>query len=103
MKIFERLNALRTYQRKHRPYLESLEDLDLVCAIGCAQELERPISPSDLVDMQLGSTPTVRRRLARLINQQIVVRRADAEDGRRVLLHLSAKVFKTYAKLDTLC
>lgn len=103
MTIFGKLHALRAQQREHMPYLKSLEDLDLVCAIGCAQERGNPVSPSALLAMGLGATATVRRRLTRLINQDIVVRRADAGDGRRIKVQLSAKAFKSYARLGPLC
>lgn len=102
MHPFTKLRSLRLHQRVHMPYLESLEDYDLVCAIGDAQEAGLPCTTALLLTYQLGTEVTIRRRLARLIRLSIVVRRADKEDGRKVLLQLSQKTIAAYAKLDSL-
>ena len=101
MRIFEKLHSVRTYQRTHMPYLESLEDYDIVCEIGHAQEKGKAFTPSHLLACQLGSPATVRRRLTRLVKLKVVVSKPHAEDGRLVLLSLSRGTIKAYEKLQS--
>ena len=49
MKIFEKLNSIRAYQRTHLQFLESLEDYDIVCEIGAAQEAGKFMTAKQLL------------------------------------------------------
>ena len=99
MKTFKLLNNLRVFQRAHMPYLQTLEDYDIVCEVGTAQEAGRPFFAKHLVEDRLGAPATITRRLNRLVKLGIVTRVRDYEDGRMASLRLPADVLKAYGKL----
>lgn len=79
-----------------------MEDYDIVCEIGSAQETGLPLGPTQVIQDRLGATATLRRRLTRLVKLGIVTITPDQNDERRVLLGLSHEAFKAYAKLERL-
>ena len=44
MKIFKKLRSLRAIQSRYLPYLETLEDVDIVRATGFFQDTGHPVS-----------------------------------------------------------
>lgn len=100
MKTLTKLNYLRVRQRAGMPYLQSLEDYDIVCVIGQAQELQIDCTAAQVLNCNLGTAVTVRRRLARLIRLGVVQRSRDKKDGRRALLKLSHMTINAYNKLQ---
>ena len=98
-KIFEKLNKIRAYQRANLPFLESLEDYDIICEIGNAQEAGTFTTAKQLLLYQLGAPATLRRRLERMVKLGVVTKARNAQDGRMAELRLAPDVLKTYAKL----
>src|SRR5271157_3177203 len=76
MKIFEKLNTIRAYQRAHLQFLESLEDYDIVCEIGAAQEAGKFMTAKQLLLCDLGAPATLRRRLERMVKMGIITMRS---------------------------
>src|SRR5271166_5611522 len=99
MKIFEKLNTIRAYQRAHLQFLESLEDYDIVCEIGAAQEAGKFMTAKQLLLCDLGAPATLRRRLERMVKMGIITKRRNLHDGRMAELRLASDVLKSYAKL----
>ena len=96
MKLFTGLKKIREFERLQLPFLKSVVDFDIVIEIGYAQEQNQPLKRKQLFLLKLGSTTTVRRRLARLIEQGIVRRRKNANDQRSSLLTISSSHLKTF-------
>ena len=98
MKLFTGLKKIREFERKQLPFLKSVVDFDIVIEIGYAQEQGQPLTLKPLFLLNLSSRTTVRRKLARLIEQGIVIRRKHASDHRASLLVISPSVVKLLSK-----
>jgi hypothetical protein len=98
MKLFTGLKKIREFERKQLPFLKSVVDFDIVIEIGYAQEQGQPLTLKPLFLLNLSSRTTVRRKLARLIEQGIVIRRKHASDHRASLLIISPSVVKLLSK-----
>jgi DNA-binding MarR family transcriptional regulator len=98
MPLFAALKKMRDFERQQLPFIKSLIDYDIIIEIGYAQELRKPLTPKPLFLMALGSATTVRRRLARLIEQGIVKRSRDEGDRRSNILTLSPSSLKLLGK-----
>lgn len=100
MTIFKKLNSIRAFQRTNMSYLESLEDYDMVCEIGSAQEAGTLILAKHLVEGSLGAPATLRRRLDRLVKLGIVTKTRGKDDERTAPLQLSRDAIKAYGRLE---
>ena len=98
MKLFTGLKKIREYERQQLPFLKSVVDFDIVIEIGYAEEQGQPLTLKQLFLLDISSRTTVRRKLARLIEQGIVARRKHANDQRASLLTISASTVKVLAK-----
>ena len=98
MKLFTGLKQIREFERRQLPFLKSVVDFDIVIEIGYAEEQEQPLTLKQLFLLNLSSRTTVRRKLARLIEQGIVIRRKHAKDNRASLLTTSASSVRLLAK-----
>jgi DNA-binding MarR family transcriptional regulator len=98
MKLFTGLKKIREFERQHLPFLKSIVDLDIVIEIGYAEEQGQPLTLKQLFLLNIRSRTTVRRKLRRLIDQGIVMRRKQASDHRASLLTISASSIKLLAK-----
>ena len=94
MKLFTGLKQIREFERRQLPFLRSVVDFDIVIEIGYAEEQEKPLTLKHLFLLNLSSRTTVRRKLARLIEQGIVIRRKHANDHRASLLTISTSSVK---------
>jgi len=110
MKLFTGLKQIREFERLQLPFLKSLVDFDIVIEIGFAEEQGQPLTLKQLFLLNISSRTTVRRNLARLIEQGIVMRRKQANDHRASLLTISASSLKVLCKygdavnaISTLC
>ena len=84
----------RDFERKHLSFIDSLEDLDLIWAIGYAQHSGRPVGLKELVLADFGAPKTLQRRLDRLGNRGAVIRRQCPGDGRRIEFFLSDETIR---------
>ena len=98
MKLFTGLKQIREFERRQLPFLRTVVDFDIVVEIGYAEEQEQPLTLKQLFLLNLSSRSTVRRKLARLIDQGIVMRRKHANDHRASLLTISAATVKLLGK-----
>ena len=98
MKLFTGLKKIREFERLQLPFLKSVVDFDIVIEIGYAEEQGQPLTLKQLFLLNTSSRTTVRRKLARLIEQGIVVRRKHANDQRASLLIISPSSFKLLNK-----
>lgn len=98
MKLFTGLRKIREFQRLQLPFLRSIVDFDIIIEIGYAQEIGRPLTLKQLLLLDISSRTTVRRKLAKHIDQGIVVRRKHANDQRASLLIISPASAKLLSK-----
>jgi len=98
MKLFTGLKQIREFERRQLPFLRTVVDFRLLLLFGYAEEEEQPLTLKQLFLLNLSSRTTVRRKLARLIEQGIVARRKHANDQRASLLTISASTVKVLAK-----
>jgi DNA-binding MarR family transcriptional regulator len=98
MKLFTGLKKIREFERLQLPFLKSVADFDIVIDIGYAEEQEQPLTLKQLFLLNISSRTTVRRKLAGLIEQGIVIRRKHANDHRASLLMVSPSTVKLLGK-----
>lgn len=98
MKLFTGLRKIREFERRQLPFLKTVVDFDVVIEIGYAEEEEKPLTLKQLFLLNLSSRTTVRRKLAKLIERGIVIRRKHAEDQRASLLTISPSAVKVLGK-----
>jgi DNA-binding MarR family transcriptional regulator len=98
MKLFTGLKKIREFEKLQLPFLRSVFDFDIVIEIGYAEEQGQPLTLKQLFLLNICSRTTVRRKLARLIEQEIVIRRKHANDHRASLLMISPSSLKLLSK-----
>ena len=98
MKLFTGLKKIREYERQQLPFLKSVVDFDIVIEIGYAQEQGQPLTLKQLFLLNVRSRTTVRRKLAMLIEQGIIIRRKHANDQRATFLIISPPSIKMLSK-----
>jgi DNA-binding MarR family transcriptional regulator len=98
VKIFTGLKKIREFERRQLPFLKTVVDFDIVIEIGYAEEQRQPLTMKLLFLLNLSSRTTVRRKLARLIERGIVIRRKHANDHRASLLTISPSIVKVLGK-----
>ena len=99
MKLFTGLKKIREFERQQLPFLKSVVDFDIVIEIGYAEEQQgQPLTLKQLFLLNICSRTTVRRKLARLIEQGIVIRRKHANDHRASLLIISPSTVRRLSK-----
>lgn len=98
MKLFTGLKKIREFERRHLPFLRSVIDFDIVIEIGYAEEQGQPLTLKQLLLLNICSRTTVRRKLATLIEQGIIIRRKHANDHRASLLMIAPSGVKLLSK-----
>jgi DNA-binding MarR family transcriptional regulator len=98
MKLFTGLKKIREFERQQLPFLRTVADFDIVIEIGYAEEQGQSLTLKQLFLLNISSRTTVRRKLARLIERGIVIRRKHADDHRASLLIISPATLKLLAK-----
>jgi DNA-binding MarR family transcriptional regulator len=94
MKLFEGLRKIRDFERGQLPFLGSVHDFDIVVEIGYEEERGRPVTLKKLYLLDICSRGTIRRKLAALIKQRVVIRRKHPTDGRASLLVIAPSTLK---------
>jgi len=98
MKLFTGLKKIREFERLQLRFLKTVVDFDIVVEIGYAQEQGQPLALKQLFLLNFSSRTTVRRKLVRLIEQGIVIRRKHASDHRASVLIISPSSIKLLTK-----
>src|SRR5450432_1432613 len=98
MKLFTGLRKIREFEKLQLPFLKSVVDFDIVIEIGYAEEQEQPLTLKQLFLLNISSRTTVRRKLARIIELGIVIRRKQVNDHRASLLIISPASVKLLGK-----
>jgi DNA-binding MarR family transcriptional regulator len=99
LKLFAGLKKKREFERQQLTFMGSLVEFDIVIEIGYAQEQKKTFTPKQLFLLKIASDATVRRRLAKLTEQNIITRSTNRNDRRSDFLTLapgSVKVLDRY-------
>ena len=100
MRVFERLRALRIYEKQHLSFLRTIEDHNLIREIGYHQVEGAPLTLKRLFLLDVGSVATIQRRLRRLKQLGVVHQRRSAADGRAIELTLAPSCLKLFKKYE---
>ena len=98
LRTFRALKASGDFRRRHLPFLHTLEDQDLIRAIGFSQAAGDPISLGQLLTQGIGSVATIQRRLARLKRIGVVAQSKADHDKRVVTLTLTPMASRLHLK-----
>lgn len=98
--VLQTLRALRDYERRALPFVQTLEDYALLVEIGYRQASRRPVTLKELMLLGLTSVPTLQRRLRRLRQLGVVEQRRCEHDRREIELLLAARVMKAIDGCD---
>ncbi len=101
MKLFTGLKKIRELERLQLPFLRSVADFDIIIEIGFAEEQGESLTLKQLSLLNISSRTTLRRKLAKLIDQGIILRRKQANDLRASLLVVSPSALKLVGKYCT--
>jgi hypothetical protein len=100
--VFEYLHQLRTFERRHLPFIRTLEDMNMLFLIGLHQERGVPLTLKHMLSFDIGSAATLERRLARMKNLGVVVQSRSEMDRRNVELKLSPKTWRIFQRYGTM-
>jgi DNA-binding MarR family transcriptional regulator len=98
IETFRAIAAASEFRRRYMPFVKTLEDLDLLRAIGLGQAIGQPLTLKALLLHGIASVATVQRRLARLRRLGIVEQAKSLHDKRVVALTLSPTAQKLYLR-----
>jgi hypothetical protein len=102
MHVFEYLQQLRTFERKHLPFVRTMEDLNMLYLIGLHQERGMPMTLKHMLSFGIGSAATLERRLARMKRLGVVTQSRSESDRRNVELKLGPKTWRIFQRYATL-
>jgi DNA-binding MarR family transcriptional regulator len=102
LRLFEKLRALRAFEKPHVDFAGTVEDYHLIGEIGSHQAKGKPLTLKQLSLLDIGSIATVQRRLRQLKELGLVKHRRAANDRRAIELTLSPKCVRIFATYDTL-
>ena len=98
MQVFARLRALAEFRRRHLPFLQTVEDYEILRELGHHQVLGAPLTLKQLLLTGIGSIATLQRRLRRLKKIGLVREARSAEDRRAIELTLSPACMRAFAR-----
>ena len=98
MKLFAGLRKIREFEKLQLSFLNSVFDFDIVIEIGYHEEVGHPLTLKQLFLLEICPRSTVRRKLGKLIDQGILIRRKHTHDQRASLFGVSASAVKLLGK-----
>lgn len=96
---YRKLSKLRAFQKKALPFVVSTVDIDILLAIGLAQERGRKLGTTDLFTAGFAPTATISRHLRRLKVAGAVTEQRCSTDARRIELQLSRAASNSLCRL----
>lgn len=82
--LFRKLKKIAFARRQVMPFIQSIEDIDIVFVIGAAHEEGRPLGLKQLELLKLAPPSTLQRRLNRLVRAGVLKKLGQSGDGRRI-------------------
>jgi DNA-binding MarR family transcriptional regulator len=95
---FQKLREASVYRQSLLPFVVSLQDHDILIAIGEAGELNTLLGYKQLSLLRLASPTTLQRRLKSLLGKKLIEKKSFRDDGRRVSYSLSHTTLLAYEK-----
>jgi len=97
--LFKKLRAARHMEKEHLPFIQTLEDRDIVLEIGFHAERNAPIGVKQLNRLGITSEGTIGRRLKRLKTLGVVKYDRSEVDGRKVELSLHPRIHAAWRRV----
>jgi len=95
---YERLRAIRAFEREHMGVLQTVEDFNVVLEIAYHEALGQPLNLKQLLLLGTGSTTTVQRRLRRLKREGVIEQHTSRTDRRALEFRLAPRFRRLYAQ-----
>lgn len=92
--LFGKLRQISSARRQVLPFIQSIEDIDIVFAIGAAYDEGAPLGLKQLEMLKLAPPSTLQRRLSRLVRDGVLKKTAQSGDGRRIAYQPTAKTVR---------
>lgn len=89
--LFRKLKKIAFARRQVLPFIQSIEDIDIVFAIGAAHEENNPLGLKQLELLKLAPPSTLQRRLNRLVRDGVLKKTGQSGDGRRIAYQLTTR------------
>jgi DNA-binding MarR family transcriptional regulator len=99
VQAFNKLKTLRELERQQLPFVQTVEDLDILVQIGYHAETTAPLTLKQLFLLNIGSAATIQRRLGRLKRLGVVQHKRLERDRRSVELTLNPEVRNTCRRI----
>ena len=93
---FKKLHTRSIARRELLPFVKSLEDHDILVAIGAADEAGSPLSYKQLGLLRLAPPSTLQRRLNKFLLSRVIKRAPGQGDARRVIYSLTDGTLAAY-------
>ena len=93
---FKKLRAASVFRKELLPFVVSLQDHDILVAIGEADDQDSPLGYKQLKLLFLATPTTLQRRLKSLLAKDLIRKTALRGDNRRVSYSLSIKSHAAY-------
>ena len=101
MAIFAELRTLIRLERQYLPFVETIEDRNILTEIGYHETEAAPLSLKLLFLLNISSIATIQRRLARLVSLAMIVKRRSNGDKRVSTLHLSDELRDRFRRYES--
>ncbi len=82
--LFGKLRKISAARRQLLPFIQSIEDIDIVFIVGAAYDEGRPLGLKQLEMLKLAPPSTLQRRLNRLVREGVLKKTTQNGDGRRI-------------------
>jgi DNA-binding MarR family transcriptional regulator len=97
--VFEQNWRASEFKRAHMPFVESMEDWEILLLIGLFQERGSLASLKEICSHNFGTPTTIKRRIDRMKKLEVIQSVQDRIDRRFFKLKLSSKVASQFRQL----
>ena len=101
MKIFTHLRNIIKLEQDCLTFIDSLEDRDIVASVGYHEMVAgEPLTLKHLFQLDIGSIATIQRRVTRLVELGVLIKKRDRTDRRVFTLHLGLNTKRDYPRFE---
>jgi DNA-binding MarR family transcriptional regulator len=94
--LFQKLKKFASARRQYLPFIQSIEDVDVLIAIGEAYERGMPLGFKQLALLDLAPPSTLQRRLKRLVADRVIRKYMLRDDGRCIAYTPTRKTLEAF-------
>lgn len=97
--LFRTLRRIRAFERDAMPCVLTMQDRDIILALGSAQEQGRYLGLKQLTLLNLGSLATLRRRLSRMVRLGCIEKTVHKNDRRAIQFVVAKRFWKHFDRV----